>query len=229
MDGIIMAAGKGSRLRPLTDLLPKPLVPVAGRGTLLRLLEELPSSVDRIILVVGYLQEKIREAIGDTYRHIPVEYVVQDVLDGTGGALRRAEAAIRSERFLVINGDDLYLREDLEKVCAAERGLMVFEQTLTKPSDVCLIEDGKLVGFQSRQAGERGAVNVGAYVLGREWFRTEPVLSPGKTDEWSLPHAIPQLLAQETFYAIPATFWMMCGTLEEIQRAEAALKERGQL
>lgn len=224
-----MAAGRGSRLRPLTDVMPKPLVPVAGRGTLPRLLDELPDAIDRIILVVGYLQDKIREAIGNAYRGKPVVYVTQDPLDGTGGALRRAELAIRSERFLVINGDDLYAREDLERLCETDRGLLVHEQTLSKASDVCLAKDGNLIGFETRQSGEFGAVNTGAYVLGREWFGTEPVLSPGKSDEWSLPHAIPQLFRRQPFSVVPATFWRMCGTVEEIALAESALKERERL
>jgi bifunctional UDP-N-acetylglucosamine pyrophosphorylase/glucosamine-1-phosphate N-acetyltransferase len=227
MDCIIMAAGKGTRLRPLTDTTPKPLIPVAGKPTLIRLLEQLPSSVDRLILVIGYLGDQIRAAVGETWHGMPVAYVVQDPLDGTGGALRRAEPFIQSEKFLVINADDLYRKEDLEALCALDRGLLVSNQVLHKTSDVCLVENGVLAGFVSREAGETGAVNVGAYVLGREWFATEPVLVPKKTDEWSLPHSLPQLFGKVTLQVVPTTFWMMCGTHEELAAATAELTKRG--
>lgn len=223
MDAVILAAGRGSRLRPLTDTVPKPLVPVAGRGTLVRLLEILPPSVDRVILIVGYLEEKIRETVGDSFAGRSIVYVTQHPLDGTGGALRQAQSSLRSERFLVLNGDDLYGRSDLERLCEVERGVLVFRQKMIAPMDCWRVERGALVCFEKTPVGEIGNANINAMLLGQEWFETEPVLTPGKTDEWSMPHAFPQLFAHFSYRAIEATFWMPCGTVEEIARAEAAI------
>lgn len=221
MDAIILAAGRGARLRPLTDTTPKPLIPVAGRGTLPRLLDVLPKSVSRVVIVVGYLGDKIREEIGTVSHGCPVEYATQEVLDGTGGALRWARPLIRSERFLVIMGDDLYAACDLEHLVEYERSILVQTKIMPKDGmDIWRTRGGKIVSMGLGKMGKKAMTNPGAYVLGQEWFETVPTLTPGKTDEWSIPHAIPQLLKRVPFQAVEASFWHMCGTFEEITEAE---------
>src|SRR5690242_14118031 len=108
MDAIILAAGRGTRLRPLTDHTPKPLIPVAGRGTLPRVLRCMPDAVDRIILVIGHLGEQIRAAVGTEALGRDVVYVEQAPLNGTGGAVLQSAGALRSDTFLVVNGDDIF-------------------------------------------------------------------------------------------------------------------------
>lgn len=227
MDAIILAAGRGMRLRPLTDTTPKPLIPIAGRGTLLRLLDALPKAVSRVVIVVGYLGDNIREEIGTVSHDRPVEYATQEVLDGTGGALRWARPLIRSERFLVVMGDDLYAARDLELLTEYERSILVQTRVMPKDGmDIWRTRSGKVVSLGVGAKGKKAVTNPGAYVLGQEWFETAPVLSPGKTDEWSIPHAIPQLLKQMPFQAVEASFWHMCGTFEEIEEAEKLLQEK---
>lgn len=226
MDAVIMCAGRGTRLRPITDFTPKPLVPIAGRSSLERTLEVLPPVVDRLILVVGYLADKITEQIGNVSAGRPVAYVQQETLDGTGGALRRAASLIRSDRFIVVNGDDLYAREDLSRLAATERGVLVLKTVLSKEEDSWEVgPSGTLLNLKRVAAGDIGYVNVGAYCLDHSWFATRPVLVPGKSDEWSLPHAIPQLLrANVSVIAVFASWWRPVGTPDELRRAEDELR-----
>jgi len=65
MQCVILAAGKGTRLRPLTEDTPKPLVQVAGQALLDRIFASLPSAVDELIIVTGYLEEQIKAHYGD--------------------------------------------------------------------------------------------------------------------------------------------------------------------
>lgn len=220
MDAIILAAGRGTRLRPLTDTTPKPLIPVAGKGTLLRTLDALPPQIDRILLIVGYLQNQIRAAVSGQWNGRPVEYLIQDKLDGTGGALRLAQTHIRSERFLILNGDDIYGASDLAQLVMTDRGLLVQTRELHKQMDTWEGIGDRIRALKTTPSGETGSINVGAYLLGHEWFDTTRTIVPGKTDEWSLPHAIPQLLEKFAYRAIEARLWHPCGTFEEITSAE---------
>src|SRR5947199_7554581 len=105
MDAIILAAGLGTRLRPYTEKTPKPLLPVQGRPILDWSLGALPAAVDRVLVVVHYLADQI-EAYLKTQKHrTRWETVVQEEPRGTGDALRSCKERLRSERFLVINGD----------------------------------------------------------------------------------------------------------------------------
>src|SRR5438045_532377 len=106
MDAVILAAGLGTRLRPHTLQTPKPLLKVQGRPILDWTLGALPASVDRVIVVVHYLAEQVEAyLLGQTFFK---EWAVVPQGDprGTGDALRRCQPSVRSERFLVINGDD---------------------------------------------------------------------------------------------------------------------------
>ena len=113
MDAIILAAGLGTRLRPHTLTTPKPLLPVQGRPILDWALGALPPAVDRVIVVVHYLAGQIETYLRGQ-RYFPEwETVAQEVPRGTGDALRSCRERIRSDHFLVLNGDDL--RGSLER------------------------------------------------------------------------------------------------------------------
>ena len=89
MQCVILAAGEGVRMRPLTNDRPKPLVPIAGRPLLAHILDALPSEVDELVLVVKYRQQQIRDFVGTSYNGTPVTYVEQGDQYGTGGAVSR--------------------------------------------------------------------------------------------------------------------------------------------
>ncbi|OGL74421.1 hypothetical protein A3E39_00850 [Candidatus Uhrbacteria bacterium RIFCSPHIGHO2_12_FULL_60_25] len=226
MDAIIMCAGRGTRMRPITDSIPKPLVPILGKGSLERTLDILPREVDRVILVVGYRGDQIRDRIGTEWKGKKITYLSQQPLDGTGGALRQVEPYLESDRFLIMNGDDLYSAVDLEKLVQSERGVLLLETRLEKEEDAWTKDEkGLLTKLRRMPAGERGLVNIGAYCLDRNWYRTKPIQVPGKANEWSLPHALLELIAMGSHVsAVPATWWMPVGTPAELAAAEAALR-----
>jgi UDP-N-acetylglucosamine diphosphorylase / glucose-1-phosphate thymidylyltransferase / UDP-N-acetylgalactosamine diphosphorylase / glucosamine-1-phosphate N-acetyltransferase / galactosamine-1-phosphate N-acetyltransferase len=225
MDAIIMCAGFGTRLRPITNTVPKPLVPIAGRSSLERTLDMLPACVDRVILVVGYLGDQIKNRIGSSYSGREVAYVDQSVLNGTGGALRAAESALRSDRFLVLMGDDVYAPEDLEKLSSREKAMLCHRAQASGTLDAIRTDaDGCISALYRPDPGSEALLNTGAYALDRHWFATEPVLVPGKSDEWSLPHAVPQLIELgHPIYAVEASFWLPVGTHEQLAEAEKLL------
>ncbi len=107
MRAIVLAAGKGTRLSPLSDTRPKSMISVGGKPALEHLLLALKESgIDRVLLVVGYLDKFVRNQIKDgSDLGIDLRYVKQEKLLGTADALAASESFIEEEDFLVINGD----------------------------------------------------------------------------------------------------------------------------
>src|SRR5262249_39527259 len=125
MDAIILAAGLGTRLRPHTLTKPKPLLPIQGRPILEWILVALPPSVDRIVVVVNYLAEQIEEYLRVQTHFANWEAVRQTVPRGTGDALGSCRGKIAADRFLVLNGDDLYGAADLARLAEHDAGMLV--------------------------------------------------------------------------------------------------------
>ncbi len=108
MIALVLCAGLGTRFRPATLTVPKPLLPLGGKPALFRLLDHLlTEGVDRFVLNAHHLAEKLREAIGDDYAGCPVGWSVEDPILGTSGAIRRAAdlGLLPDPSFLVVNGD----------------------------------------------------------------------------------------------------------------------------
>ncbi len=108
MKAIVLAAGRGERMRPITDQLPKPLVPVAGRPLISYHLESLArSGIRDIVINLSYLGSMIRDALGDGARYgVRIAYSDEGpVALETGGGIFKALALLGSDPFLVVNGD----------------------------------------------------------------------------------------------------------------------------
>ena len=123
MQCVILAAGKGTRLRPLTENTPKPLVKVAGKTLLDRIVESLPSAVDELIIVTGYLEEQIKEHCKDEFHGRKVTYVTQEEQKGTGHALWLCKDLIKG-RFLFMFADDLHGANDIARATSFTRSML---------------------------------------------------------------------------------------------------------
>ena len=194
MDAIILAAGLGTRLRPHTNTIPKPLLPVQGRPILDWTIAALPRQVDRLIVVTNYLAEQI-DAYLATQTHIRDWTTVrQEVPRGTGDALRVCRPHVRSDRLLVLNGDDLYGAADLARAGGeAGRASWPTRWTSRGSSGSC---SGTRTG-RSRELVEKpdmdgtALANIGAYVFPRRVFDIELTLS--KRGEYEITEAVDAL------------------------------------
>ena len=219
----MLAAGRGSRLRPLTDTQPKPLITVGGKPILFHILDALPASVDRITIVVGYLGEMIEGAVGSSYRNIPVEYVVQTRLDGTGAALELCQDRIDAPT-LVVNADDIYAKQDLLRITQFPLAVLaqLTRESVASPFEVS--SENLLRGFIPKGDIVPGAEhwqNCGAYMVDKRYFSIEGIEVPIRDQhpELSLPHTLAALAASEKVHVVEATSWTPIGTPEELARA----------
>ena len=123
MKAVILAAGKGTRMLPLTERRPKPLVPVAGRPILEHIVGGLASAgVTDVCLVVGWMGDQIIEAFGDGRRlGAKLSYVWQEEFGGTGAAVLLAEEFIGNDRFVLGWGDIIVPPENYRRMMAIYR------------------------------------------------------------------------------------------------------------
>ena len=118
---VVLAAGEGTRLRPLTRNRPKPMLPAADRPILEHVFDALiGAGIERLHVVVGYKRDRVQDHFGPTYRNVPVNYVPQDKQLGSGHALLQARDAVSEEDgFLVVNGDQVIERQMVADVLDA--------------------------------------------------------------------------------------------------------------
>ena len=125
MDGIILAGGEGTRMRPLTLTRPKPLLPLQNRSILEWSLMSLRGIVDRVLIVAHYLKAQIAEFMAR--QSLFADYALVEQLPrplGTGHALQCCRDFLRSDDFLVINGDDLFSWSALSELSRQRYGIL---------------------------------------------------------------------------------------------------------
>lgn len=220
MDAIILAAGLGTRLRPHTLQTPKPLLPVQGRPILDWALGALPATVDRVLVVTHYLAEQFDAYLARQTHCLRWETVFQEKPRGTGDALRCCRERLRSESFLVLNGDDLYGAADLAALAGCPAGLLV--QSVEEPKRFGIAfqrPDGSLEKLVEKPdlPGPRLA-NAGAYVFPRDVFGTE--LTVSSRGEYEITDYVTALAQQRTVHLVEAKFWLPIGTVEVWQAAQ---------
>jgi bifunctional UDP-N-acetylglucosamine pyrophosphorylase/glucosamine-1-phosphate N-acetyltransferase len=220
MDAVILAAGLGTRLRPHTLTTPKPLLSVRGRPILDWTLCALPPSVDRLVVVVHYLAEQIESYLRAQPHFSRWELVNQVQPRGTGDALRSCRECLRSERFLVLNGDDLFGARDLAALAEVPAGLLVQQVPEPRRFGIAFLRpDGTLERLVEKPDldGPRLA-NTGAYLFPRHVFDIELNLSA--RGEYEITDYVTALAARRPVHVVQAGFWLPIGTVEVWHQAQ---------
>jgi D-glycero-alpha-D-manno-heptose 1-phosphate guanylyltransferase len=173
MEAIILAGGKGMRLRDAVPDLPKPLAPVNGRPFLEHQMSYWTAQgVDRFVLSVGYKASMIIDRIGTHFGGAPVDYAVEERPLGTGGALLHARHRLRrDEPFLVLNGDTFFdlplagLRNFHEQK-GSDWTIGLFATTdHRRYLGVHLDQDDRVISFVAPQGKNENWANGGIYVV----------------------------------------------------------------
>ena len=211
-------------MRPLTEHTPRPLIRICGKPILEHIVRALPSEIDELILVVGYLQEQIRELCKDEYLGKKVTYCEQEnFAGGTGDALLCAKKLVRG-RFLFMYADDIHGSKALSDAVQAEHAILgaysenpqhfgVFE------SD----EDGTLLRvLEKPENPPSNIVNIGGFVLTSEIFDYE-VPHSEKFGELFVTDMLTEYAKNHPVQIIPQDLWIPVGKPEDIEKAESVL------
>jgi NDP-sugar pyrophosphorylase family protein len=223
---VVLAAGLGTRLRPLTLALPKALVRVKGLTVIERLLNSLPFQITRVVIVIGYKGDMIIDYIGYAARDKSIQYVWQEYPDGTFDALLAARQSLK-DNFLVLSGDDIYDQRDLEDLISSAPITLLGAEAKTSRGILLMhvTADGYVIGLRKEiEGGERAFLNTGAYLLDERIFGMRPVsIKDGL--EYGLPQTL--LASGEKIALKVARLWMPVGTLCQRQDAEAYFNDVG--
>jgi NDP-sugar pyrophosphorylase family protein len=224
MKAILLAGGKGTRLRPLTIHTPKPIVPIFDRPFLhyqLDLLKQVPE-IDEVILSLNYQPRRIEEIFGDgSESGLAIKYVVEPAPLGTAGAVRYAGDSLR-ESVVVFNGDVL-TEVNLAEVIALHRErkakATIVLTPVENPSAYGLVETDAAANIrrflEKPKADEItcDTINAGIYVLEPDTFDRIPKDTPWSIERSFFPSLIER---QETFVAyVYRGYWIDIGTPEK--------------
>ncbi len=226
MQCVILAAGNGTRLRPHTEIVPKQLLEINGRPILEYSFESLPNEISEVVLVVGWLGEKIKEKFGDEFLGRKIKYVHQTERLGTAHALSLCKDILVG-KFAVMMGDDLYAKADMEKCLKHDLCLLAYP--VSNPEDYAVMEmndDGSLRQVVERPHNSKSnLVNTAFYILDKKFFDYPMVPKQAGSSEFGLPQTIVQMAKDRKIYVERASFWMPVNTEQELERARSYFAE----
>ena len=227
MQAVILAAGKGERMKPLTFHIPKPMIRVLGKNLIEHNLTQLPPEVDELIIVVGYLAEQVMNHFGEEFEGRKVTYVKQKKMLGTGHALFACRPHIRG-RFLVMMSDDMYSARDIEACLSAGDNVMMVKKVHGKFSGGRIITDkeGNLLEIREGVHNTKQAlVNTALYVMTPDIFTYE--LEPIKDGkEYGLPQTMVKMIPEHPIKTVEAQDWYQISELSDLKSAERLLRKR---
>ena len=154
--GMILCGGFGKRLRPLTEKIPKPLIEIKDNYTILdkQLFDFKSAGVDKVILLTGFLGEKIQERYGDNYYDVDIEYIQEDKPLGTLNAIKLGMDSLSdSEQSVIRNGDvvaDLNIKRMIEQGTKSDYPLSIFITQMVSPYGIVEISGDRLVSFKEK-------------------------------------------------------------------------------
>jgi mannose-1-phosphate guanylyltransferase len=220
MQALVLAGGEGTRLRPLTLTVPKPVMPLAGRPFLTFMLDWLLGhGVDDVLLSCGFLAHAVEGVLGERYEGMRLTYVHEDEPLGTAGPVRlAADEGLLADRLFILNGDvltDMDLTSQLafheEKGAKATLALIAVEDTASYgvvPTD----EDGAVTEFLEKSPGPAptNRINAGAYVVEREVVEQIPSGCAVSFER----EVFPALVGEGLYGYMSDGYWIDIGTPE---------------
>jgi UDP-N-acetylglucosamine diphosphorylase/glucosamine-1-phosphate N-acetyltransferase len=213
MQAVLMVAGKSTRTYPLTLTRPKPNLPIANKPLIQHSLDQLIGLFEEAVLIVGYRQEEIKHLLGDSYRGIKLVYQEQLEQLGTGHAVLQAKPWIR-EKFVAMNGDDLFAREDLERLVRLDYGALV--KNVENPSlyGVYKVDrNNRVLDLVEKPKEYLGDLaNIGCYVLQPSFFEVLEQTPFSERGEIEITSAVSAVAQERDFYTVAITgFWLPTG------------------
>ena len=173
MKAIILAGGRGKRLKPVTDYVPKPLVPIKNIPIIewqIRYLKKF--GIREVIICTGYKADMIESYLGMKKLGMKIKFSIEKTPLGTGGAIKKAGQLINDKSFFVINGDTI-TNIDLDKLASKKNSIAAIE--LRTKYGILEIESDKIINFKEKKEIPDTWMNAGIYHLQKEVLKKLPI------------------------------------------------------
>ncbi|KXK00107.1 MAG: Glucose-1-phosphate thymidylyltransferase [Parcubacteria bacterium OLB19] len=226
MQCVILAAGRGTRMQPLTNDTPKPLIKVCGKPILEHIVKALPKEIDEIILVVSYLKEQIQAFCGEEFLDRKVKYVVQDnPAGGTGDALFTTKSLIRG-RFLFMYADDIHGSEALKEVIKYPYAMLSHRSSEPEKFGVLELNDDNTLKaiYEKPKNPPSDLINIGGMVLDTDIFNYQ--VKPSVGGEVLVTDMVTTFAKDHSVKVVEQSVWIPVGKPEDIAVAETILCPR---
>ncbi len=233
MEAIVLAAGMGKRLRPITLSRPKVMVEVAGKPILEHNLEALEAiGVDKVTVVVGYRAADIIRYFSRNEKWEKLKFIIQEQQLGTGHALACAEKAVKERAVIVYYGDVITDIQSLSKLAdkasSEEAAIAVYEVDKPWEYGVCIIEGGRLSGIVEKPRLENipgRSVFAGIAVVNKEIFSELRRLEPSERGEIELTDALTRAAYNTRIDAVALSKWVDVGRAHNLIESIEILAE----
>lgn len=226
MKAVIFAAGKGTRMGDLSNTTPKPMLKVSDKTLIEHKIDRMPSEIDEVILVIGHLKEKVKEYFGDAYKGRKITYVEQPEALGTAHSLFMCKPLLENEeRFLVMNGDDIYMAKDMAEAIRHDHSILISPtDSVAGKAKVFFDENDNIIEIREKmQTEEPGHINTGLYSLTPKIFDYPMVTLPN--GEFGLPQTMMTMRGDVPIKALKADSWIQITAPEDLEKAAFMLEE----
>ncbi|TMT85884.1 glucose-1-phosphate thymidylyltransferase [Haloterrigena sp. H1] len=222
MKAVVLAAGQGTRMRPLSESIPKPMLPVADRPLAAHTVDAaIDAGATEVVLVIGYEAETVREYFGPEYRGVPISYAIQEEQAGTADAVNAARDNLEGP-FAVLNGDNLYDPAAIDRLFDACPAVCAIE--VADPSNYGVLStepgrDGSVTGIVEKPADPpTNLANAGAYAFpaeAREWLE----VPESERGEREITDVVAQVIDEYDVTPVTLERWLDVGRPWELLEA----------
>lgn len=213
-------------MQPLTFERPKPLLEVLGKPLIDHMIEALPSEVDELVIVVGYMGDMIREHIGAEWKGKPVIYIEQKEQNGPAKALHLIRPCLsEGERFFFLFADDIYDKKGFASMLKHPRAILVAPVEHPERFGIVLMDgENRILDIEEKPEKPKSDLALtGAYLFDTHIFEYE--LQPHSNGEYFLPPIMLPMSKDHPLFVEMASLWIPIGYPEDLKKAEEILKK----
>ena len=191
-NALILAAGKGTRMWPLTENTPKPLLPLGGLPIIERQIQELKKiGVENLYILIGYRMKEISDYLNDIDLGVNITYIIQEEQKGTGHAVNQAKGKINGN-FYCLNGDTVINAENLERLGKNKNKLTMMITKVEDGSNFGVVEskNGYLVSIVEKGISGESMINTGIFLFNEKIFAAIDGIGKSIRGEYELTDAL---------------------------------------